>query len=272
MWFFAIMHSWNWRQRLERMAELTPLGDGRRPIMVVSHERSGTHFMMNAMALCFGYISNPHVDIDRHQFNINYYHPQSLQTLILKLAALRAANILKDHHEFEFFSTIIGAFEGSIDIIYIHRNPADVLTSFWRFLNTWNWVEGPKVDTALEFAKTPPMGQLMRYQFRQYDTMLDRWANHVKHWVEASSRARNIHIVRYEDLANCYDDTIKGLGAALGLKPRKIERPPRDQNVVQRGSVDFMPAPGADDRDAVATYAMSKFPELVSHLGYDENP
>ena len=36
---------------------LTPLGDHRRPIMVVSHERSGTHFMVNTLAARFGYVS-----------------------------------------------------------------------------------------------------------------------------------------------------------------------------------------------------------------------
>jgi len=32
------------------------------PVMVVSHQRSGTHFMMNTVAACFGYVSNPWLD------------------------------------------------------------------------------------------------------------------------------------------------------------------------------------------------------------------
>jgi hypothetical protein len=239
--------------------------------MVVSHERSGTHFMMNTVAACFDYVSMPWVDLDNHQFNINYYQSQNLKTLILKLAELRAANIVKSHHEFKFFSDIIGAFEGVIQIVYIYRNPADVMSSFWRFLHTWNWAEGPKVDTALDFATAPPMGQLMRYQFQQYDTMLDRWANHVRHWVQTAPRSAKIHIVKYEDLALRYEDTVKGLGAALELEPRRIVRPSRDQNVVQRGSVNFVPGPNSDNRAAVAAVAMSKFPDLMARLGYAQN-
>ena len=250
---------------------LTPLSDDRRPIMVVSHERSGTHFMMNTMAACFDYVSNPRVDIDTHQFNINYYHPLDLKALILRIAELRAANTLKSHHEFEFFSKIITTFEGLIDIVYIYRNPADVMASFWRFLHTWDWVEGPKVGTVLDFATTSPMGQLMRYQFRQYDTMLDRWANHVEHWVEAPLQATNVHVVRYEDLTHRFADTVKALGVGLGVEPRRIERPERGENVVQNGGVNFVPAAGADNRDAVAGLAMSKFPKLMSRLGYDGN-
>jgi hypothetical protein len=236
--------------------------------MVVSHERSGTHFMMNTLAACFDYVSNPWVDIDRHQFNINYFHSESLRQVVLKVASLKAANLMKSHHEFGFFSEIVESFAGALDIVYVYRNPADVMASYWRFLPTWHWVEGPKTETALDFARAAPMGQLMRYQFRQYDSMLDRWANHVALWSQAAERAPNIHLVKYEDLAERYEDAVTGLGAALGIAPRRIARPARDRNVVQRGAVDFTPAPGADNRDAVAELALAKFPDLMARLGY----
>lgn len=250
--------------------ELTPLDGQRRPIMVVSHERSGTHFMMNAIAACFGYVSNPWLDIDRHRFNINYFHAPSLQQLIVKLAQLRAANMLKSHHEFAFFSEIAASFDGLLDIVYIYRHPADVMASFWRFLHSWPWVEGPRAETAADFAAAAPMGQLMRYQYRQYDTMLDRWANHVRFWLEASDRSQRIHVVRYEDLAAGYEQTVRRLGDALGYEPRQIVRPARGENVVQQGPLRYEPAPGADNRDAVAALAHTRFPELMARLGYGQ--
>jgi hypothetical protein len=248
--------------------ELTPLGDQRRPIMVVSHERSGTHFMMNTVAACFGYVSNPWLDIDRHRFNINYFHAPSLQHLIGKLVQLRVANMLTSHHEFAFFSDIAASFDGALDIIYIYRNPADVMTSFWRFLHSWPWVEGPKTDTAADFASAAPMGQLMRYQFRQHETMLDRWANHVQYWLRASHSSPRINVVKYQDLADGYDDTVRRLGDALGYQPRQIVRPARQHNVVQAGPVRYEPAPGADNRAAVSALASARYPELMTQLGY----
>ncbi len=248
--------------------ELTPLGDQRRPIMVVSHERSGTHFMMNSVAACFGYVSNPWLDIDRHRFNINYFHAPSLQQLVGKLAQLRAANMLKSHHEFAFFSEFASSFDGMLDIIYIYRNPADVMASFWRFLHSWPWVEGPKADTVADFATAAPMGQLMRYQFRQYDSMLDRWANHVEHWLQAGSRSPRIHIVKYEDLAGAYEDTVSRLGSALGYAPAQIVRPSPQQNVVQTGPVKYEPAQDADNRAAVSALASARYPDLMARLGY----
>lgn len=239
--------------------------------MVVSHERSGTHFMMNTLAKCFDYVSDPWLDLDMHHFNINYYHSESLRTLILEVAEWRAANILKSHHEFAFFRDISAAFEGVIHIIYIYRNPADVMASYWRFLHTWDWMEGPKTNTVFAFATTPPMGGIMRLQFRQYDTMLDRWANHVRYWVQASLQSTNIHLVKYENLALHYEDAVRALGGALGFEPRRIERPARDQHVVQAGNVNFAPTPGSDNREAVTALAMSKFPDLMARLGYNQS-
>ena len=33
-------------------------------VLVVSHERSGTHFMMNSLAANFGYVANPFMNLD----------------------------------------------------------------------------------------------------------------------------------------------------------------------------------------------------------------
>ena len=249
-------------------SESTPLLDGRLPIMVISHERSGTHFTMNALAACFGYVSRPWIDIDHHHYNINYFHGPSLKKLIMDVAAMRAANLAKSHHEFEFFRSFAPATEGVINIVYVYRNPADVMSSFWRFLHTWDWVEGPVVDSVLEFATVAPLGHLMRYQYRQYASMLDRWANHVEQWVGAARRANNIHIVRYEDLAGRYDETIGRLGRRLGLQPNSLVLPARNVNVVEGGPLVWAPPAGNDNRSAVTELAQARFPALMNRLGY----
>lgn len=248
--------------------ELTPLGEGRLPVMVVSHERSGTHFLMNTLDSCFGYVGRPWINFDREQFNINYYHPETLRTVLLKLGALRAANVIKSHHEFAFFSEVSKSLEGALQILYIYRNPADVMTSFWRFLNTWYWAEGPKVDSAIDLATAAPMGQLMRYQFSQHDTMLDRWANHVSHWNEAAARSNHIHAVKYEDLTERFEETVGDLGDALSLEPRRIERPSRHQNTIKAGDRPYEPPANIDSRPAVVDLAKSKYPNLMPELGY----
>jgi hypothetical protein len=90
----------------------------------------------------------------------------------------------------------------------------------------------------------------------------------VEHWVDAGQRANNIHIVRYEDLAQRYDDTITRLGRRLGMQPCRIVPPPRNVNVVQAGTLAWAPGPGSDNRDAVAELALARFPALMDRLGY----
>jgi hypothetical protein len=160
------------------------------------------------------------------------------------------------------------ATEGKLHIVYVYRNPADVMASYWRFLHTWDWAEGPLEDTALGFATAAPMGQSMRYQFRQYPSMLERWANNAEHWVDAARRANNIHIVRYEDLAEHFEDTIQRLGRRMGMKPARIAPPSRGENVVAGGALAWSPEQGADNRAAVDQLARAMFPALMDRLGY----
>lgn len=249
--------------------EITALAEGRRPLMVVSHERSGTHFTMNALAGCFDYVSRPWIDLDRHQININYFATWELSDALRQVAALRPANILKSHHEFRFFATILGEVSEAFQLVYVYRNPADTLASYWRLLNAFAWVEGPKCATPLELATTAPMARLMRYQYHQYATMMDRWANHVRGWTEAArAHPGAIHVVRYEDLAADYEAVIAALGARLGQPVARLARPSRNENVIGGPDLPFQPPPGADNRAMIAEVAQRTYPELLAQLGY----
>ena len=59
---------------------LTFRGISRTPasVLVVSHERSGTHFLMNSIARGYGYTSTPWVDMDYDSMPINFFHPPAI--------------------------------------------------------------------------------------------------------------------------------------------------------------------------------------------------
>jgi hypothetical protein len=248
--------------------KLTPLAEGRRPVLVASHARSGTHFTMNAIAKAFGHVSNPWVDLDYHHFNINYHHAKTLASNVMALGLKRPANILKSHHEFEFFGDNLEGVAEVWDVVYVHRHPADVLASYWRYLHTFHSDEGPRTATVLELATHAPWGRMMRYQYGQHATVLDRWAHHVAGWVEAAERTGRVRVVRYEDLANDYAGALRGLGAALGLAPADLAPPSRTKDVVTGGPAPFTPPPGGDNRAAVGELAHARHRELMARLGY----
>ena len=78
-------------------ANLALFPDERPAVMVVSHERSGTHFLMNALAACYGYVSAPWINLDRLTLNINYFYPPELREALLALASQPMANVVKSH-------------------------------------------------------------------------------------------------------------------------------------------------------------------------------
>jgi hypothetical protein len=251
---------------------ITQLPAGRTPLLVASHERSGTHFTMNALAACFGFVSAPWVDFDQVHFNINFFSERMLTQTLRNIAAHRPANLIKSHHAYEFFAEALPNCRGDLAAIYVYRHPADALASYWRFLHGWAWTEGPRCETLVEFALAEPMGRLMRLQYRQHASMLDRWAHHVSQWVEAAERSRDVHLVRYEDLDEAYEPTVRRLGAAIGVEPAAIARPSRHENVIKAPPGAFAPAAEAENRAAVTDLARSRHPELMARLGYGALP
>ena len=206
----------------------------RTKIIVVSHERSGTHFLMNTLGKCFGYVVSPWINLDHDPVNLNYYDPETLGTFFLQFQSKPVANILKSHHTFDFFEAKLPQILPEFQIFYVYRDPRDVMASFWKFLRNWKWNEGPKTETASEFIRAEPCGQMMRYQYRQEPTVLHRWRTHVDGWttrVPAHLKHR-VSLIRYEDLHSNFDQVVRTIGEVLGEAPVSFVRPSPNENVV----------------------------------------
>lgn len=52
--------------------------------LVVGHERSGNHFLMNTLARAYGYIAEPWFNLDQVPHPINYFQPAALLRLLLE--------------------------------------------------------------------------------------------------------------------------------------------------------------------------------------------
>jgi hypothetical protein len=235
-------------------------------VLVVSHERSGTHFLMNSIARGYGYHAQPWIDLDYHHLPINYFAPPALAKALIRFADQRIASIIKSHHAFEFFDEIIDQVLGKFTVFYIHRDPVAVMQSFWPFINHWSWHEGPRVADALAFARAEPEGQLMRYQMKQRRNMLDRWAAHVEGWVGAAEGRPRLRIVRYDRLLNDYAATLTSFSDLLGASPIDLTPPPPDVNVVaKRAAVGKAEPP---TRAALHRLALVEVGATMKALGY----
>jgi hypothetical protein len=246
---------------------LTVLTDDRPPVLVVSHERSGTHFLMNAIARGYGYTSWPWIDFDTPTFPINYYQPQSVANALSSLADRRVANIVKSHHAVGFFDGVLDRLLRRYVVFYIHRDPVDVMLSFWRFMHEWPWREGLKRDDPLSFARSEPEGQMMRYQINQRRNLLDRWARHVEGWRSAAEGRPRLRIVAYASLRDQYEATLGSFASLLGRLPTDLASPKKGENVVRgpnRSTLEATPA----DIEALKALAIAEVGDTMRSLGY----
>ncbi len=243
------------------------LFDDERPrLLVVSHKRSGTHFLMNTLAGAFGYVSNPWIDFDHHAANINYFHPPSVEGFFTKLGEHRLANTVKSHHQVGFFEDCLTNVVGFFTILYVHRNPIDVMPSCHRFIRRWDWLEGPRTDSCKAYIRAAPAGHMMRYQINQHANMLKRWQAHVEGWLAASEAHVAIVPVRFEDLDQDYAKTVDRLAETLGLEVRSHTRPSRRENVIAPSEASGAGEPAFDDDDLA--FCEDQIGTTMKRLGY----
>lgn len=234
--------------------------------IVVSHERSGTHFHMNALANCYGYVAQPWINFDLPETNINYFRPKSVSEHLLSLASRPLANVVKSHHAVDFFASELPRITERYVVLSVCRHPVSVTLSFWRFLERLPWHEGPKVPDPLSLARSEPWGAMRRYHLGQYANLMRRWAAHVEGWCAAAASQPGIAMVRYEDLDTRYEETMSGLAPILGRVPGTIVRPPR-VDVIAAGQ---LPLSSSDSIDTAALeqFCREEVGDTMSRLRY----
>jgi hypothetical protein len=247
---------------------LTLFAEERPAVMVVSHERSGTHFLMNSLAHCYGYTSLPWVNLDDHDVSINFFYPLLFRELLMRMAAYPMANVVKSHHPVEFLGDELATVTKRFVIFIMCRDPAGVMLSYWRFMHRWPWNEGPKVADPFTFARSEPCGRMMRYQPRQYPNLLQRWAAHVEGWLAAAEGNPRLAVVRYEDLNSRYEETMQGLASLLGRPPQALSRPAPDDNIIPGGPPDPMGMGVPPDVEGLRWLCREEVGETMKRLGY----
>jgi hypothetical protein len=218
------------------------------PVMVCSHERSGTHFLINSIANNSLHTNNPYLRYDLVPLGsfLNFHDMREVQAFFERLAQHSCASIIKCHFAAGFFLGKQQRFllDGLCKIIYIVRDPISLLMSYHRFINFFSHHEGPKRKDALDFIGTAPEGQMLRYQEGEVGTILDRWQAHLLGWLKlAEENSSNILVVKYEDLDRNHADVTRKVLSFLGLShPDVVVRPDRIWQTVHIPNVREIPA------------------------------
>ncbi len=175
------------------------------PVMVSSHERSGTHFVINSIANNSAFRNDPHLNYDTTPLGSfhNFHDSQAVLSFFGYLCEQKCASVIKSHFSPGFFLDDSGKLllSGLCKTIYIARNPLEAMISYHRFVNYFPWYEGPRAKRPIDFLKAAPEGRMLRYQSMQVDTILERWAFHFLSWLAiAAANPNDVLVVNYKDL------------------------------------------------------------------------
>ncbi len=172
---------------------------------------------------------------------------------------------MKSHHAVDFFDGVLDDVLKHIVILYIHRDPVDVMISYWRFIARWKWHEGPRRPTAVEFAASEPEGMMMRYQVKQAPTLLHRWASHVDGWTAA---ARPEGGVSRSSATTSWCRTTARPSAPWWSPWSPLRDPrPSDRNINVVGGLPVRSV-AVPDRDALRALALAEVGDTMRRHGY----
>ena len=241
------------------------------PLMVSSHERSGTHFMMNSISECTEYTANPFLNFDYMPLGslVNFFSKESTNKFLFSLKKISqnesnnlcVNSIIKSH----FPLSLMDPNKNLCKVIYIYRNPEEVFISYWKFLHRWNWVEGPKLSSPLELIKSNPKGQSQRYQIENYKNYFARWASHIINAKNSARNSSNIVLVNYAELKNNFETTIELICNKLKINILELPKKPNKENFIYGKEMEIC----ENDRILMKNFIKEenkKFPNLPNDL------
>ena len=187
------------------------------PLLVASHERSGTHFLINSLAQCTAYRADPFLNLDLNTFGglVNLHSTSQIAHLMGSLRELHCASLIKSHHP---APNLAESLASGLKVVTIIRHPAEVLLSYWRWLPSLPWHESDAWASPAELARGVPAGACQRYQERSVSSHFERWATHAMGWLQLHhAQPERVALITYADLLERHASTMDQLCTDLDL-------------------------------------------------------
>lgn len=202
-------------------------------ILVLSHERSGTHFLINSIALNIGYSCNqvdfpmasqliPGIDKMNPTSPLKFKDYQ--QVLDNFISNNHPDNfIFKSHHHIKLFQNLDSLFE-NFHLFYIIRDIKDVMTSCYYYFNRAPQWFPHEQDIEKFVLETKPHLHGFNYDYTpfEYNNLIERYIDHTRSWLNEP----RINLVRYEDLSNNFNKEVERILNIICVPvPEQLTRP-----------------------------------------------
>lgn len=173
-------------------------------ILVISSERSGTHYLIDSIRYNYPqYAQFDRVDVPPSG------KQEDFEKFFLQDFEYGLGRIVKTHHQWQFFDPIWDKIKDRFHIFYIARDGRDVMTSCHYYFNKAPRAEFPYTKTVGELLRKNPQAFSFdaAYSKVRSNTMVERWARHVRDWFKHRG-FENIMFLTYEKLYMDFYGTI----------------------------------------------------------------
>lgn len=191
-----------------------------KPIIVVTHERSGTHLLIN----CINYDKKGQFETigftsDQRDFNLKGYKHTTYKHVMS--GAYLPDSVNKSHHQVQFMEDYLDFLFRKYRVIYVKRDIKDVLNSYYKFIPNANERNFPPFEEWV-FSKPDDIGRKFLgfyapdpHVIIEPENYVHRWFLHTSGWLKHKNE---MLVVNYEDMLNDYSNQKSRIESWTGRK------------------------------------------------------
>lgn len=188
-------------------------------ILVGSFPRSGTHFLINSLGTNFESVDDGWIDVVQGKNNKMVREvtkknliPKIREQLVDVYFPAKPRKCVKTHYQMYFFERYLDEIKEKYDILYIVRDPRDVMVACHNFYNQTNYSRFIKEPDFGKFLRTelwdvPTETQPFSFSYVKPRNIIDKWHKHILSWLPYKDKG--VTFVRFADLKRDYEGALK---------------------------------------------------------------